>query len=425
MHRCGGPARAAAAGRAGDVDQRVIDYAVRIVRATRGSLGLAAGSGPRGAIALVRAARAAAIVEGRGFATPDDVKRCCLAVLRHRVTLAPDARLGVRWTSCSALLQSVVAPRLIRACAFAAAEPEACSSPSGWPCSPRWPACSARRPSGSIRPLPWSPRSASSISPRMRLDPARLVALAAPCGSASCRRPCRSASNGARRQPGQRGPSRRSGRLFEHVDATVEVRDLPATVQVPPETAVRIPYRARAMRRGTIRIAPAELRLASRGGGWELRKRLGGEAVLRVYPNFAAVSRYAWLAGDRRLAEIGIKSYPQRGHGTAFKQLADYRPGDPIRDVDWKSSMRHGRPIVREYEDERDQRIVFMLDCRPAHARRRRPRLGPARPLRRRPRRPDADGLGRAEGGRCGRRGYLGGGATRRARWRRARDWAR
>ena len=154
-----------------------------------------------------------------------------------------------------------------------------------------------------------------------------------------------------------------SGRLFEHVDATVEVRDLPAAVQVPPETAVRIPYRARAMRRGTIRIAPAELRLASRGGGWELRKRLGGEAVLRVYPNFAAVSRYAWLAGDRRLAEIGIKSYPQRGHGTAFKQLADYRPGDPIRDVDWKASMRHGRPIVREYEDERDQRIVFMLDC--------------------------------------------------------------
>jgi MoxR-like ATPase len=96
------------------VDQRVIDYAVRIVRATRGSLGLAAGSGPRGAIALVRAARAAAIVEGRGFATPDDVKRCCLAVLRHRVTLAPDAQLEGRQVDelLGALLQSVVAPRL-------------------------------------------------------------------------------------------------------------------------------------------------------------------------------------------------------------------------------------------------------------------------------------------------------------------------
>ena len=40
------------------------------------------------------------------------------------------------------------------------------------------------------------------------------------------------------------------------------------------------------------------------------------------------MSRYAWLAGDRRLAEIGIKSYPMRGIGTDFKQLADYRPGE-------------------------------------------------------------------------------------------------
>jgi len=159
------------------------------------------------------------------------------------------------------------------------------------------------------------------------------------------------------------GPHAWSVRLFEQVDATVEVRDLPAEVVVPAGASVRVPYRARALRRGTVRIAPAELRVASRGGGLEIRHRLGGEAVLRVYPNFAAVARYAWLAGDRRLAEIGIKSYPQRGHGTAFKQLADYRPGDPVRNIDWKASMRHGRPIVREYEDERDQRIVFMLDC--------------------------------------------------------------
>ena len=63
------------------VDERVVDYAVRIGRATRGGLGLAAGSGPRGAIAMVRAARAAALLEGRDFVTPDDVKRCALPAL--------------------------------------------------------------------------------------------------------------------------------------------------------------------------------------------------------------------------------------------------------------------------------------------------------------------------------------------------------
>ena len=96
------------------VDARIVEYAVRIVRATRGGLGLAAGSGPRGAIALVRTARAAALLDGREFATPDDVKRFVLPVLRHRVLLAPDAQLEGRRVDelLTALLATVVAPRL-------------------------------------------------------------------------------------------------------------------------------------------------------------------------------------------------------------------------------------------------------------------------------------------------------------------------
>jgi MoxR-like ATPase len=96
------------------VDERVIDYAVRIGRATRGGLGLAAGAGPRGAIAMVRAARAAALLAGRDFVTPDDVKRCALPALRHRVLLAPDAQLEGRRVDelLAELLATVEAPRL-------------------------------------------------------------------------------------------------------------------------------------------------------------------------------------------------------------------------------------------------------------------------------------------------------------------------
>ena len=96
------------------VDERVIDYAVRIGRATRVGLGLAAGSGPRGAIAMVRAARAAALLAGRDFVTPDDVKRCALPALRHRVLLAPDAQLEGRRVDelIVDLLATVEAPRL-------------------------------------------------------------------------------------------------------------------------------------------------------------------------------------------------------------------------------------------------------------------------------------------------------------------------
>ena len=78
------------------VDEQVVDYAVRIVRATRETAGLALGAGSRGAISLVRGARAVALMDGRNYVTPDDIKRVALPCLRHRIALAPDALLEGR-----------------------------------------------------------------------------------------------------------------------------------------------------------------------------------------------------------------------------------------------------------------------------------------------------------------------------------------
>lgn len=96
------------------VEERVLDYAVRITRETRNWPALSSGAGPRGAIALVRCARATALFSGRDFVTPDDVKRHALPVLRHRVTLAPDAQLEGRAVDelLHSTLDSVQAPRL-------------------------------------------------------------------------------------------------------------------------------------------------------------------------------------------------------------------------------------------------------------------------------------------------------------------------
>jgi MoxR-like ATPase len=95
------------------VDEQVVDYAVRIVRATREWPGLALGAGSRGALALVRGARAVALMAGRNFVTPDDVKSIALPALRHRVALAPDASLEGRTPNdlLAAVVDSVAAPR--------------------------------------------------------------------------------------------------------------------------------------------------------------------------------------------------------------------------------------------------------------------------------------------------------------------------
>ena len=96
-----------------DVDDRVLDYAVAIVRATRDHHGFSTGAGPRGSIALIRAARGAALLDGRAFVTPDDIKRIALPALRHRVTTSPEAEIDGLTADAllTALLDSVPAPR--------------------------------------------------------------------------------------------------------------------------------------------------------------------------------------------------------------------------------------------------------------------------------------------------------------------------
>ena len=75
------------------IDRTVTAYAVRIVRATRSWPGVRFGAGPRGGIALVRAARAVALMRGRGFVVPDDVKSMVAPVLRHRLVPEPESEL--------------------------------------------------------------------------------------------------------------------------------------------------------------------------------------------------------------------------------------------------------------------------------------------------------------------------------------------
>jgi uncharacterized protein (DUF58 family) len=142
--------------------------------------------------------------------------------------------------------------------------------------------------------------------------------------------------------------------LFDEVDPRLDFDGLPQHLHLPAGKKLELRYTVTPRQRGPVQLGATQLRLRSRAGSLER---------LHVYPYFAAVARYAWLAGDRRLAQIGIKTYAKRGMGTDFKQLSEYKQGDPIRHIDWKATLRHQRPIVREFQDERDQCVMFLLDC--------------------------------------------------------------
>jgi MoxR-like ATPase len=95
------------------VDEAVVEYAVRICQATRTWPGVMLGAGPRGSIALVRAARAQAVLSARDFVMPDDVRAVALPALRHRILLAPELQIEGQQADdvLRGLLDKVEAPR--------------------------------------------------------------------------------------------------------------------------------------------------------------------------------------------------------------------------------------------------------------------------------------------------------------------------
>lgn len=94
--------------------QEVVDYTVSLVRATRDSRAISLGAGTRGAISLLRVGKAIAIMNGRNFVTPDDIKAVAMPVLRHRVQLTPEVAISGQEVDdvLRGIIESVAAPRI-------------------------------------------------------------------------------------------------------------------------------------------------------------------------------------------------------------------------------------------------------------------------------------------------------------------------
>jgi uncharacterized protein (DUF58 family) len=151
--------------------------------------------------------------------------------------------------------------------------------------------------------------------------------------------------------------------IHDYHPAACEVVGLPLRLDVPATGYALAPYRFRPTERGILAFEPAQARIASPFGLWESSARLGVAQTLRCYPDFAELADYALFATENRLSQIGILQRRRRGLGLDFHQLRDYREGDSMRQIDWKATARRGRTIAREYQDERDQQIVFLVDC--------------------------------------------------------------
>lgn len=151
--------------------------------------------------------------------------------------------------------------------------------------------------------------------------------------------------------------------LFDHVPDGLAFEYLPTVVELQPGHVSQLTYRLRPLERGHFCFEQCEVNLPSPLGLWSGKRLLSVRDETRVYPDFARLYGGELRAVDNWLSQLGIRQRQRRGQGQEFHQLREFREGDSLRQIDWKATARQRTPIAREYEDGRDQQIIFLLDC--------------------------------------------------------------
>lgn len=121
-------------------------------------------------------------------------------------------------------------------------------------------------------------------------------------------------------------------------------------------------YHVRPLRRGDYQFGHLNLRWEGPLGLVVRQGRAEAAGPVKVYPNLLDVRRYDLLLRRNRLQEIGLRQARQFGEGTEFERLRDYLPDDDFRRIDWKATARRNQPITVEYQTERSQSVIAVLD---------------------------------------------------------------
>ncbi|HSX61071.1 MAG TPA: DUF58 domain-containing protein [Tahibacter sp.] len=137
---------------------------------------------------------------------------------------------------------------------------------------------------------------------------------------------------------------------------------LPRRVVLPAGREIDMTYRLTPTERGAFVFDGCDLQILSPLRLWRQLRRAPLQQTVRVYPNFAPLAKLALIGAERASRVVGAHLKRRRGEGTEFQQLREYRSGDALRQIDWKASQRARKLISRDYQIERNQQVLLLVD---------------------------------------------------------------
>lgn len=138
--------------------------------------------------------------------------------------------------------------------------------------------------------------------------------------------------------------------------------DRPLRFELGPNSRYALTYHLRPLARGDYDFGDICVRVQGRLGMVNRLTRVNAALRVAVYPNLRDAARYGLLARRGRLGQAGIRKARLQGAGREFESLRDYQPDDEMRRIDWKATARRGELVSRQYEVERSQNVMLVLD---------------------------------------------------------------
>tara|TARA_B100000945_G_C20412052_1_gene613098 strand:- start:196 stop:1617 length:1422 start_codon:yes stop_codon:yes gene_type:complete len=135
------------------------------------------------------------------------------------------------------------------------------------------------------------------------------------------------------------------------------------TSKITPDESLDFEYQVTPTQRGKFPMHCVYVRVKSSLGFWKRHLVLPVRTELHVYPDLKQLSHYALLARTNRLSLLGVRRTRKVGQDNEFERLREYTRDDHYKNINWRSSARHNKLIVKDYQTSQSQRVLFLVDC--------------------------------------------------------------
>lgn len=151
-------------------------------------------------------------------------------------------------------------------------------------------------------------------------------------------------------------------KTVDEIPVQFQKRDFHKEITIPAKTRKKFSYGLQPYERGEYFFGNLNLYVNSRINLVAKRYKFEKDQMVKVYPSFIQMKKYAFLAIDNKLSQFGLKKIRRLGHTMEFEQIKDYVAGDDVRTINWKATAKRASLMINQYQDEKSQPIYSVID---------------------------------------------------------------